>query len=69
MALRSTAAGGTISRIVANIEPGAPTTIPAYLADMVVTEHGAVGLRGLGMEARAEALRSIAAPEHRASLI
>ncbi len=69
MALRSTAAGGTISRIVANIEPGAPTTIPAYLADMVVTEHGAVGLRGLGLEARAEALRSIAAPEHRASLI
>lgn len=68
MALRSTARGGTISRIVSRIEHGAPTTVPAYLADAVVTEHGVAELRGLGLEARAEALRALAAPQHREAL-
>ena len=69
VALRSTASRGTISRIVARIQPGAPTTIPAYLADVIVTEHGVAELRGLSLEARADALRAIAAPEHRAVLV
>jgi 4-hydroxybutyrate CoA-transferase len=68
VALRSTAARGTISRIVRHVQPDAPTTIPAYLADVVVTEHGAAELRGRSLTARAEALRAIAAPEHRAAL-
>lgn len=68
LALRSTAARGAISRIVATIEAGAPTTIPGYLADVVVTEHGAAELRGLNLQARADALRAIAAPEHRGGL-
>jgi acyl-CoA hydrolase len=36
--------------------------------DIVVTEHGAAQLRGLGVDARAAALIGIAAPEHRAGL-
>ncbi|MDH3678313.1 MAG: 4-hydroxybutyrate CoA-transferase [Acidimicrobiia bacterium] len=68
IALRSTAAGGSISRIVGRIDPGRPTTLPAYLADAVVTEYGVAELRGLGLEARAGALRPLAAPEYRPSL-
>ncbi|MFM7062256.1 MAG: acetyl-CoA hydrolase/transferase C-terminal domain-containing protein, partial [Actinomycetes bacterium] len=36
--------------------------------DVVVTEFGRVDVRGLAGEARAEALRSIAHPDHRAAL-
>jgi acyl-CoA hydrolase len=43
-------------------------TLPRYLADGVVTEHGVAELRGLGMDARAAALIGIAAPEHRDAL-
>lgn len=69
MALRSTASAGTISRIVRQIDPPAPTTIPAYLADVVVTEHGVAELRGVGLAARAEALRGLAAPQYRETLL
>ena len=68
IALRSTASEGTISRIVERIEPPNPVTLPAYLADIVVTEHGATELRGLTLEGRAEALRALAHPDHRARL-
>lgn len=69
LALRSTAARGTVSRIVRSIDPPKPVTLPAYLADVIVTEHGAVELRGLTLEARARALASIADPAHRDSLL
>ena len=39
-----------------------------HLADAIVTEHGSAELRGLGLDARAEALIAIAAPEHRPAL-
>ena len=68
LALRSTAARGSISRIVRSLPDGVPTTIPGYLADVVVTEHGAAEVRGLAMEARAQALTSIADPAHRWAL-
>ncbi|MGF1597588.1 MAG: acetyl-CoA hydrolase/transferase family protein [Acidimicrobiales bacterium] len=68
MALRSTAARGTISRIVRAIEPPAVTTLPAYVADAVVTEHGVAELRGLDLADRADALRAIADPAHRHAL-
>jgi acyl-CoA hydrolase len=68
LALRSTAGRGSISRIVPVIEPPAPVTIPGYLADIVVTEHGAAEVRGLPLGRRAEALRSIADPAHRPGL-
>ena len=60
----STAAKGTASRIVRRLSEGAPTTLPSYLADVVVTEYGAVELRGRTLSERAELLVSIAHPDH-----
>ena len=68
VAMPSTAAGGRISRIVATLEEGAPTTLPAYVADIVATEFGAVELRGRTLAERAELLTSIAHPDHRDAL-
>jgi acetyl-CoA hydrolase len=67
-ALKSTAGGGSISRIVRHIQPPDPTTLPAYLADVVVTEHGRAEVRSLAGAARADAIRSLAHPDHRAAL-
>ena len=66
--LASTARGGSISRIVAALGDKAVCTLPRYLADVVVTEHGIAELRGLGLDARAAALIAIAAPDHRDAL-
>ena len=66
VALPSTAAGGH-SRVVSRLPDGV-VTIPATLVDVVVTEHGAVDLRGLPLGARREALISLAAPEFRDQL-
>ncbi|HMC16246.1 MAG TPA: acetyl-CoA hydrolase/transferase C-terminal domain-containing protein [Albitalea sp.] len=66
--LSSMARGGSVSRIVASLGDKALCTLPRYLADVVVTEHGVARLRGLGMDARAAALIGIAAPEHRDAL-
>ena len=64
LALPSTAGGGGLSRIVARL--GGPTvSIPRDDADLVVTEHGVADLRGAGLDARAETLIAIAAPQHR----
>ncbi|HAF69194.1 MAG TPA: hypothetical protein DCL16_08745 [Acidimicrobiaceae bacterium] len=68
IAMPSTAAKGTVSRIVGRLAQGAPTTLSSYLADVVVTEYGAVELRGKTLAERAELLVSIAHPEHRALL-
>ncbi len=61
IALAATAGNGA-SRIVPRI---ASPSIAAELTDTIVTEHGVVRLRGLDASARARALISIAAPEHR----
>jgi 4-hydroxybutyrate CoA-transferase len=63
LAMPSTAAKGKISRIVTNFQPGAPTTLPSYTTDIVVTEFGAVELRGKTLRERAELLVSIAHPD------
>lgn len=68
VALRSTAARGSLSRIVATIAPPRPVTLPAYLADAVVTEHGVAEVRGMPLGARRDAIRALAAPEHRSAL-
>lgn len=59
---------GTVSRIVPALGEQALVTVPRHLADAVVTEHGVAELRGLSLDARAQALIGIAAPAHRAAL-
>jgi acyl-CoA hydrolase len=66
--LASTARKGSISRIVPALGAQALCTLPRYLADTVVTEHGVAELRDLSLDARAQALIAIAAPEHRNAL-
>ncbi|MGZ8410696.1 MAG: acetyl-CoA hydrolase/transferase family protein [Hyphomicrobium sp.] len=66
IACRSTAKNGTVSRIVAKLE--GPVTTPRNDTHIVVTEFGAVDLRGRSLRQRAEALISIAHPDFRAGL-
>ena len=68
VALPSTAGKGAVSRIVTRIEAPRPVSLPAYLADLIVTEHGIADVRGLPLQPRAIAITAIAAPEHRAAL-
>ena len=68
LALKSVTRDGSISRIVHSIESPNRVTLPYYAADLIVTEYGVAEVRGLGLEARAEAIRAIAHPDHRAIL-
>ncbi len=65
VALGATAAGAKVSRIVPTLGPETATTALRTDIDYVVTEHGAARLRNLAVEARAEALIALAAPEFR----
>jgi len=58
----------TRSRIVAQLASGTPVSTPRVDIDYIVTEHGAAALRRRTEGERAEALISIAAPEHREAL-
>ena len=66
IACRSTAKDGTVSRIVAKLE--GPVTTPRNDTHIVVTEYGAVNLKGKSLGERAEALISIAHPDFRDAL-
>ena len=68
IALPSTACGGTVSRIVVALKPGAGVVTTRGHAHWIVTEYGAVNLHGLTLRERAEALTSIAHPDFRAEL-
>ena len=68
IALPSTAARGSVSRITAALRPGAGVVTTRGHVHWVVTEYGAVDLWGLGLRARAEALISIAHPDVRGEL-
>ena len=68
IALPSTAAGGTISRIVAELNPGAGVVTTRGHVHWVVTEHGAVNLHGRTLSERGQLLISIAHPVFRAEL-
>ena len=68
IALPSTGRDGAVSRIVARLSHGAAVTTPRYLADWVVTEHGAARLRGLSDTARATALVAVAHPRFQGEL-
>jgi itaconate CoA-transferase len=63
IACRSTAKGGTVSRIVARLD--GPVTTPRNDTQTVVTEYGTVDLKGRTLGQRAEALISIAHPDFR----
>ncbi|MFT4028792.1 MAG: acetyl-CoA hydrolase/transferase C-terminal domain-containing protein [Protaetiibacter sp.] len=67
IALAATTARGE-SRIVAAHDPRDAITGPHHSVDVVVTEHGVAWLRGRTRSERADALRAIAAPEHRTVL-
>lgn len=68
IALPATAKGGTVSRIVPSLRPGAGVVTTRGHVHWVVTEFGAVNLHGLSMRERADALISIAHPDFRAEL-
>ena len=68
IAMPSTSRDGESSRIVARLSPGAAVTTPRYLADWVVTEHGAAKLKGRGEAERAAALIAVAHPRFREEL-
>ena len=63
--LRSTAKGGAVSKIVAELEPGDVVTTLKNTVDKVVTEWGVAELRGRSLRERAAALIGIAHPDHR----
>lgn len=69
IALPATAKGGTISRIVPELTPGAGVVTTRGHVHWVVTEYGAINLHGLSLRERAEALASIAHPDFRAELL
>jgi acyl-CoA hydrolase len=68
IALPSTGRAGTVSRIVERLGAGAAVTTPRFVADWVVTEHGAAQLRGRSARERASALIGIADPAARGEL-
>jgi acyl-CoA hydrolase len=68
IALPSTAAGGRISRLVAQLNAGAGVVTTRGHVHWVVTEYGAVNLHGKTLSERGEALISIAHPDFRAEL-
>ncbi len=68
LALRSTASGGKISRIVPELNPGAGVVTTRGHVHWVVTEFGAVNLHGMTLRERGAALISIAHPDFRPEL-
>ncbi|HVB80692.1 MAG TPA: acetyl-CoA hydrolase/transferase C-terminal domain-containing protein [Candidatus Binataceae bacterium] len=66
LAAYSTAAGGTVSRIVARIE--GPATDPRADTQYIVTEYGVADMRGKSSPERAQALIAIAHPKFRDEL-
>jgi acyl-CoA hydrolase len=65
IALQSTDATGATSKIVPQLAPGTPVSIPRHAVDAVVTEHGVAWLRGASVRERASAMVSVAAPAWR----
>lgn len=69
IALRSTAMDGQVSRIVANLDPGAGVVTTRGDVRYVVTEHGVADLLGKSVRERATALMSVAHPDFRDELL
>ena len=65
IAMPSTAAAGTISKIVPFLTHGAPVTTSRNDVDYIVTEYGIAKLHGKTLKERARQLIEIAAPDFR----
>jgi acyl-CoA hydrolase len=65
IALPSTAAGGTMSRIVGTLKEGSGVVTTRAHARTIVTEYGVAELFGRSLRERAAALIGIAHPDHR----
>lgn len=68
IAMPSTAAHGTMSRIVPYLKQGASVTTSRNDVEYIVTEYGAAYLKGKTLRERAKALIAIAHPDFRAEL-
>jgi len=68
IALPSTAAKGTVSRIASVLDAGAAVTTSRNDVHYIVTEYGAAELRGKSIRERAKALIAIAHPDFREKL-
>ncbi len=68
IALPSTARGGTLSRIVPVLDPGAGVVTSRADVHYVVTEYGIAYLHGKTLRERAEALMAVADPRFQAEL-
>jgi acyl-CoA hydrolase len=66
--LPATAKGGTVSRIVPRLQPGAGVVTSRGDVHYVITEHGVAYLHGKTLRQRAETLIRIAAPQFRDEL-
>lgn len=69
IALPATAAGGSVSRIVATLREGAGVVTTRAHVHTVVTEHGVAELHGRSIAERVRALVAIAAPKFRDELL
>lgn len=69
MAMPSTAARGTVSRIVPFLPPGAAVTTSRNDVDYVVTEYGITRLKAKTLKERAKNLIAIAHPDFRKELM
>ena len=69
IAMRSTAAKGTISRIKPFLPQGAAVSTSRNDVDYIVTEYGVARLKGRTLQHRAEDLIRIAHPDFRPMLI
>jgi acyl-CoA hydrolase len=68
IAIRSTAKGGTVSKIQPGLTYGSVVSISRNLTDYVVTEYGIARLKDKSIRQRVEALISIAHPDFRKDL-
>ena len=68
LAMPSTAAGGKVSRIVPQLDPGAIVTTTRTDVQYIVTEYGIANLRGRTVKERARMLIDIAHPKFRDEL-
>lgn len=69
IAMPSTAAGGTVSRISAMVDTGSAVTTSRNDVHYIVTEYGVADLRGMTLKERGRRLIRIAHPDFREALI